>query len=87
MSKEKLRSLLQQLHEELTTTEVDAETLALIKTLDADIQALVEADPAQGDSASVVERAKSLEAGFASKHPTAERFMREVIDALGKMGI
>jgi hypothetical protein len=34
-----------------------------------------------------VDRAKELEAEFATKHPAAERFMREVIDALVRMGI
>ena len=34
-----------------------------------------------------VERAKEVEAGFATRYPTAERVMREVIDALVRMGI
>jgi len=35
----------------------------------------------------LLERAKSLEADLATSHPTAERWMREVIDALVRMGI
>ncbi len=35
----------------------------------------------------VMERAKLLEAWFAISHPTVERFMREVIDTLAKIGV
>jgi hypothetical protein len=34
-----------------------------------------------------MERAKLLEARFAISHPTVERFMREVIDTLAKIGV
>ena len=34
----------------------------------------------------VLEQAKMLEARFATDHPVAERFMREVIDTLVKLG-
>jgi hypothetical protein len=35
----------------------------------------------------MLDRARRLEASFASSHPTAERIMREVIDALAKIGL
>jgi hypothetical protein len=35
----------------------------------------------------LIDRAKEVEAGFATRYPAAERFMREVIDALVRMGI
>jgi hypothetical protein len=35
----------------------------------------------------LIDRAKEVEAGFATRYPTAERFMREVIDSLVRMGI
>jgi len=34
-----------------------------------------------------LERAELLEARFAIDHPTVERFMREVIDTLAKIGV
>ena len=40
-----------------------------------------------GEVTSRVERAKLLEAKFAINHPTVERFMREVIDTLAKIGV
>ena len=35
----------------------------------------------------VLERAEVLETKFAISHPAVERFMREVIDALVKIGV
>ena len=68
MSKERIKSLLAQLREEIRTTDVDDELQKLMGELDKDIE-------------------KEIEADFASNHPTAERFGREVIDALVRMGI
>ena len=87
MSNEQVRELLAQLQKELQETKLDADTRSLVKELDADIHNLLESEHAGEESGSVLRRAKELEANFASEHPTAERFMREVIDALARMGI
>ena len=85
MSNERIKDLLAQLREELgKADEVDAELQKLISDLDDDIHAVIEDD---ADAGALVERAKGLEADFATKHPAAERFMREVIDTLVRMGI
>ena len=84
MSKERIKELLSQLRQEIRQTDVDAELQQLIGELDDDIHAVIENDE---DVNAVVERAKEVEAGFATKYPTAERVMREVIDALVRMGI
>jgi len=84
MSKERIKELLTQLREELRHTDVDDEVQTMISALDDDIHAVIENDE---DMNAVVERAKELEAGFATSYPTAERVMREVIDALVRMGI
>ena len=39
------------------------------------------------DMDDVVDRAKELEASFATDHPTAVRVLREVVDLLVRMGI
>lgn len=87
MSNDEIRQLLEKLQTEIKNTRVDEETRALVKQLDTDIHELLGAESQSADSDSVLKRARSLEANFASDHPTAERFMREVIDTLGKMGI
>lgn len=84
MSKERIKELLAQLREEIRSTEVDEELQKLIGELDDDIHAVIENDE---DMNAVVERAKEVEASFATSYPTAERVMREVIDALVRMGI
>ena len=52
-----------------------------------DLYDLIDPDHQQSDAGQIVERAKALEANFASGYPGAERFLREVIDALVRMGI
>jgi len=87
MSTEQIKELLAKLQEEIHKTELDDETRSLVRQLDTDIHGLLAAEADQAETGSVVTRAKELEANFATDHPTAERFMREVIDVLVRMGI
>jgi len=84
MSNERIKKLLAQLREELESTDVDDDLQKLMGELDDEIHGVIESD---ADVNALVDRAKELEAEFATKHPAAERFMREVIDALVHMGI
>ena len=84
MSNERIKKLLAQLREELESTDVDDDLRKLMGELDDEIHGVIEND---ADVNALVDRAKELEAEFATKHPAAERFMREVIDALVHMGI
>ena len=87
MTEQNLKKLLNKLHDALENTEkVDTETLKLVQDLDEDINRLLEAD-SDDDVDNVVDRAKSVETRFAVDHPVAERFLREIIDALAKVGI
>ncbi len=84
MSKERVKELLGQLREELRKTDVDEELDRMIGELDDEIQGVVDTDADVND---MIDRAKGFEADFASRHPAVERFMREVIDTLVRMGI
>jgi chorismate mutase len=84
MSNERIKTLLQQLREEIRKADVDEELHQLMSDLDDDIHGVIEDD---ADVNAVIDRAKELEASFATRHPTAERFVREVIDLLVRMGI
>jgi hypothetical protein len=84
MSKDRIKELLAQLQEEIRSTDMDDELQTLISDLDNDIHNVIENDE---DMNVLIDRAKEMEAGFATRHPAAERFMREVIDALVRMGI
>ena len=84
MSKDRIKELLARLQEEIRSTDMDDELQGLIGDLDSDIHGVIEND---GDVSLLIDRAKEMEADFATRYPAAERFMREVIDALAKMGI
>jgi hypothetical protein len=87
MSNKEIRQLLAKLHDELQETEVDADTRSSLRELDSDIHDLLNSSTSKPDTNLVLERAKLLEAKFAISHPTVERFMREVIDTLAKIGV
>jgi hypothetical protein len=88
MSEKKIKELLAQLNSELETTDqVDSETQELVRELDKEIHRLVESDPTPDDVESVLDQATSIETRFAVDHPVAERFLREIIDTLAKVGI
>jgi len=84
MSKDRIRELLAQLQDEIRNTDMDDELKTLVSDLDSDIHTVIENDE---EVNALIDRAKEVEAGFATRYPAAERFMREVIDALVRMGI
>ena len=88
MSEQNLKELLSSLQDTLENTDkVDAETLELVRELDEEIHRLSESGAAADEYDGVIERAQSVETRFAVDHPVAERFLREIIDALAKVGI
>ncbi len=87
MSNEKVQELLAKLHEEIEATKIDADTRFLMQELDADIVDLLDSTSPTDDAKSVLERAKQLETRFSTSYPAAERFVREIIDALARMGV
>jgi len=90
MSKKRIKELLAQLREEIRTTDIDEELEQLLTGLDADIETAIDDNAGVDgvvDIEDVVDRAKELEASFATDHPTAVRVVREAIDLLVRMGI
>ncbi len=85
-----IKTTLNELHQELEKTpELDDDLRSLLKEVDDDIHALLatrERDPAAG-AEGLRERLELLAADFAAQHPNTERFFRELINALGRMGI
>jgi len=86
VSNEKIQQLLGALRAEATTTAMDSETRSALRQLDSDIHRLLDS-PSEPGASGIVQRAQLLEARFAVDHPTAERFMRDVIDLLVKIGL
>jgi hypothetical protein len=88
MSKHDLKELLKSLNDTLENTErVDEETMALVRELDQEIHRLTEAGPQPDEVEGVIDQAKSMETRFAVDHPVAERILREIVDALSRVGI
>ena len=88
MNDKNLKSLLNKLHDALENADdLDEETLELVRELDEDINRLVDSDSSDEEYDNVIDRAQSVETRFAVDHPVAERFLREIIDALAKVGI
>lgn len=90
MKSNQIKETLRRLHEDLDARNVvDPELRELLKTLDADIHALLgrRGRTDETATANLVDRLETFEADFATEHPAVERFVRELIDALGKMGI
>ena len=87
MKNKDIKELLGQLRDEIQHTKLDEETLSLVRDLDADIDDLLDPEGERAETESVLEKARELETNFATEHPNIERFMREVIDVLVRMGI
>lgn len=88
MTDKSLKQLLNDLHQELENTDqVDDDTRKLVQDLDEEINRLLDEDDNEFEFDDVVDHARSVEARFAVDHPVAERFLREIIDALAKVGI
>lgn len=87
MSNDKIRRLLTELHEAMQDVKLDDETRDLAQALDRDIQRLLEQSGEPDLLDQVTEQAREMDARFAAEHPLAERLLREIVDALGRMGI
>ncbi len=90
MGDDKLKRLLESVHRELESTRaLDEETRSLVKELDEDIHRLVESSegPGSDELESARDKARELQARFQAEHPVAERFFREIVDVLAKVGI
>lgn len=88
MSEQQLKNLIRQLNETLENTEqLDAETRELVVDLDQDINRLLDQEDDWWDYEGVSEKAMALQAHFRAEHPVADRFIREIVDILAKVGI
>ncbi len=88
-SDESLHDLLARVHERLSqTASVDDESRRILATLVQDIGRTLGRGPGAGPSASGhVPRLESLAVRFEADHPGLAELLRQVIDALGRVGI
>jgi hypothetical protein len=87
MSQNTIKNLLDKLKSEIEITEVDSESRKMLHRLESDIHIWLNETSEERMSTTMMETAEMLETQFASEHPTAEGLVREIIDALARMGI
>lgn len=81
-----IRKFLAQLSKELQRSEdFDIEARQILDDLHKDVDQIEESGDKQIEP--TLGRVRELEARFASKHPALEQIIRELADALAKMGI
>lgn len=81
-----VKKFLAQLSKELPRSEdFDIEARQILDDLHKDVDQIEESGDRQIEP--TLGRVRELEARFASKHPALERIIRELADALAKMGI
>jgi hypothetical protein len=86
MSDDEIRRTLTRLHQELENADhVEPGLKSLLKEVDADIHKLLGTTGEAPEGSR--ERVEELVAQFAASHPQADRFLRELVDSLGKLGI
>jgi hypothetical protein len=84
-----IKNTLARLHAELEDAPtVDEDLKQLLLSVDEDIHQLLEQKHRHADDVTgITERLEGMATDFAVQHPTTERFFREIIEALGRMGI
>jgi hypothetical protein len=90
MTDEKLRTLLEQLHEELERTQsVDEKGQELLRDLNTDIRGLLDRTGEDGSraDASVVQRLQSAIDHLEVTHPTLTMALSEIMTVLSNAGI
>ncbi|NTW46892.1 MAG: DUF4404 family protein [Chlorobaculum sp.] len=88
MEQQKLRELLETLHEELGQLgTVDEKTGEVLATLKEDISKLVEGGNEAVDEESVTERLNDAVGHFEQEHPRLSMMIQHVLDSLARMGL
>jgi cytochrome c-type biogenesis protein CcmH/NrfF len=89
MEQQKLRDLLETLHQELEQVEtIDEKTGSILTSLREDIEKLVQDGP-QDEAAeeNLVERMNEAIGHFEEEHPRLSIMIQHVLDSLAKMGL
>lgn len=88
MDHQQIKATLAQLHRELEAGgQPDPELRALIETLAQDVHRKLDAPQESPSEDTLEDRARSMSAQFAAKHPYLESTLRDLMDGLGKIGI
>lgn len=89
MPRQDIADALKRLHAELERAPpLDEDLRRLLVEVDADIHQALHRTPGRaGEYTGLKNRIEGLAADLAAQHPAADRFLRELVDALARMGI
>jgi len=88
MEQQKLRELLETLHQELGQLgTVDEKTGEVLSTLNKDISKLVEGGDEAAAEESLTERMSDAVGHFEEEHPRLSMMIQHVLDSLARMGL
>jgi len=88
MEQQKLRELLETLHQELAGVgTVDEKTGEVLSTLREDISKLVEEGPKACEEESLTDRMSDAVGHFEQDHPKLSMMIQHVLDSLARMGL
>jgi|WetSurMetagenome_2_1015567.scaffolds.fasta_scaffold165376_2 hypothetical protein len=88
MEQQKLRELLETLHQELAEVgTVDEKTSEVLTTLKADISKLIEVGEEAAGEESITERMSDAVGHFEEEHPQLSMMIQHVLDSLARMGL
>jgi hypothetical protein len=89
MAREKLRRLIDSLHDELDSSEtLDDQSKVLLQQLIKDIDGIAAGDAATSDAGEAAAgQVETAALKFESEHPKLSMILGEIMDTLGKLGI
>jgi ABC-type transporter Mla subunit MlaD len=88
MPTDQIKSVLNQLHEQLSSAEsVDPELKSLLESLDQDIHRLLSKEEVAAADQGVVARLEEAATGFTADHPQVAGLLRRLADVLSQLGI
>jgi hypothetical protein len=88
MEQQKLRELLETLHQELAqVVTVDEKTGEVLATLKEDISKLVEGGNEAAGEESLMDRMNDAVGHFEEEHPRLSMMIQHVLDSLSRMGL
>lgn len=87
MGREKIQTLLLELRAEIKSAQLDEDEVVLLHRFDQELHELLEAGKQQAGRNALFRNATELEVGFSIKHPVIMGYLREIMDALSKMGV
>lgn len=89
MWRKDIKSTLRDLHQSLEQAgPIDPETRELLSQLDQDLHRVLAArEEVREEEAGLQERLEAVAAGFDSRHPQLSAILREIGDALSRVGI